>query len=82
MKPKLPSELHPQFPQRKTFEDAESYYQALKAFYIKHTEFKDEGSYDYRCTSCGEPLHDEEYCSRCDHHGGYWVLVDDNGDEI
>jgi RNA polymerase subunit RPABC4/transcription elongation factor Spt4 len=41
------------------------------------------GEWSFICESCGDVIdQDHDYCSPCDQHGGSWVLIDENGDEV
>jgi rRNA maturation endonuclease Nob1 len=57
--------------------------QAYIDFFAAHPEFKDEPTFEYRCTSCGNNVdEDHDYCAPCDQRGGDWVMVDVDGEEI
>lgn len=68
-RPKLPSELHPDYPKQKCYVELSdrttrqtrweySQFYKLEAyaeFYAKHPEFDNEGEYIFVCPFCGDP---------------------------
>lgn len=83
-RPRLPSELHPDYPKMKRLPDVADGVPTYKmpspaeyiAFFEAHPEFRNEGEYELQCPYCGKCLSiDFNVC--CGEAGhGEWVLVE------
>lgn len=86
--PKLPSELHPDYPKVTTrIVDGhliqDSRWQAQRDFFAAHPEFAYEGTWEFRCEGCGYQVdEDHQFCEHCREHAGAWELVDDDGEPV
>ncbi len=85
-RPKLASELHPNFPKTEvTYRGDMKYvefpsWEAKREFYKTHPEFDSEGDYEFLCTICFEDVdEDHYYCPECGEHSGQWMYRDING---
>ncbi len=87
--PKLPSEMHPNYPKAIQWTDLETRiltykgpsFEEFKTFFDSHPEFKDEGEYVLVCPFCGDDNYHTEIMGWCCSEVGHceWVLR--TGDE-
>ena len=88
-RPKLPSEMHPDYPKgERWIKDGMNYYKpapadAFIAFYQAHPEFANEGEYLFICEMCSDEIDSDLcYCWGCGDHSGTWVLYDENNEPV
>jgi hypothetical protein len=83
-RPRLPSEMHPDYPKRPPLkvENGRTIYrpipaEQIMAFYQAHPEFANEGEYRFECPFCGYENHFEDKGGWCCGEVGHceWVLV-------
>ena len=89
-RPKLPSELHPDYPRATRSVDDRGVttitsrsIESLQAFWKAHPEFDNEGEWVFVCPYCGEPNKHEDHGGMCCGEYGHceWVYFDVNGNE-
>lgn len=91
-KPRLPSQLHPNYPKSVQWSDVQTRMLTIKPapaedfikFYQTHPEFEGEGEYVFRCPFCGDENSYDEIGGYCCGEVGHceWVLENDEGEPI
>lgn len=89
-RPKLPSEMHPDFPKGWTDDTTKpvpTYHrpsrEAYQEFYKAHPEFDSEGEYEFVCPYCGNQMSDDDWRGCCGEAGhGEWVLYGQDGEVV
>lgn len=89
-RPKLPSEMHPDYPKGESWVDPETGMNCYKpahpdrfvAFYKAHPEFDNEGDYVFRCPYCGDEIGCEPTDMCCGEVHGEWVLEGPDGEPM
>jgi hypothetical protein len=75
-RPRLPSEIHPDFPRRGTIREKAN-------FFLTHPEFAREGQWAFLCESCGSDVDpDHCWCEACCDHYGKWTSINLDGDDV